>query len=133
MISVSWCTVPPRRMWRSTLFIKDETVWLTPKAMAELFSCTSDNISLLLKNIFAEGELNKEAVTEKISATVSDGKRYLTQFYNLDAIISVGYRVNFRRAIHFRIWATGGENFPLCQGVSKQNQYTNNAESGVSA
>ncbi len=87
--------------------IKDETVWLTQKAMAELFDCTSDNISLHLKNIFAEGELSKEAVTEKISATASDGKRYLTQFYNLDAIISVGYRVNSRRATHFRIWATG--------------------------
>jgi len=87
--------------------IKDETVWLTQKAMAELFDCTTDNISLHLKNIFAEGELNKEAVTEKISATASDGKRYLTQFYNLDAIISVGYRVNSRRATHFRIWATG--------------------------
>ncbi len=87
--------------------IKDESVWLTQKAMAELFDCTSDNISLHLKNIFAEGELNKKAVTEKISATASDGKRYLTQFYNLDAIISVGYRVNSRRATHFRIWATG--------------------------
>lgn len=87
--------------------IKDETVWLTQKAMAELFDCTPDNISLHLKNIFTEGELNKEAVTEKISATASDGKRYLTQFYNLDAIISVGYRVNSRRATHFRIWATG--------------------------
>ncbi len=87
--------------------IKDETVWLTQKAMAELFDCTPDNISLHLKNIFAEGELNKEAVTEKISATASDGKRYLTQFYNLDSIISVGYRVNSRRATHFRIWATG--------------------------
>jgi len=87
--------------------IKGETIWLTQKAMAELFDCTSDNISLHLKNIFAEGELSKEAVTEKISATASDGKRYLTQFYNLDAIISVGYRVNSRRATHFRIWATG--------------------------
>lgn len=87
--------------------IRDETIWLTQKAMAELFDCTADNISLHLKNIFAEGELNKEAVTEKISATASDGKRYLTQFYNLDAIISVGYRVNSRRATHFRIWATG--------------------------
>lgn len=87
--------------------IKDETIWLTQKAMAELFGCSSDNISLHLKNIFAEGELDKSAVTEKISATAADGKRYLTQFYNLDAIISVGYRVNSKRATHFRIWATG--------------------------
>lgn len=87
--------------------IQDETIWLTQKAMAELFDCSSDNISLHLKNIFADGELKKEAVTEKISATAADGKKYLTQFYNLDAIISVGYRVNSRRATQFRIWATG--------------------------
>ena len=87
--------------------IKDETIWLTQKAMAELFDCSTDNISLHLKNIFADGELEKKAVTEKISATASDGKNYLTQFYNLDAIISVGYRVNSRRATQFRIWATG--------------------------
>lgn len=86
--------------------IKDETIWLNQKAMAELFDCSSDNISLHLKNIFAEGELDKLSVTEKISATASDGKNYLTQFYNLDAIISVGYRVNSRRATTFRIWAT---------------------------
>lgn len=67
---------------------------------------TADNISLHLKNIFNEGELNKESVTEKISATAADGKNYVTQFYNLDAIISVGYRVNSHRATHFRIWAT---------------------------
>ena len=87
--------------------VKDDTIWLNQKAMAELFDCSTDNISLHLKNIFAEGELAKEAVTEKISATASDGKTYATQFYNLDAIISVGYRVNSRRATAFRIWATG--------------------------
>lgn len=86
--------------------IKDETIWLNQKAMAELFGCSADNISLHLKNIFSEGELDKDSVTEKISATASDGKKYLTQFYNLDAIISVGYRVNSHRATNFRIWAT---------------------------
>lgn len=86
--------------------IKDETVWLTQKAMAELFGCTPDNISLHLKNIFEERELDKNSVTEKISATAADGKNYLTQFYSLDAIISVGYRVNSARATQFRIWAT---------------------------
>ena len=86
--------------------LKDETIWLSQKGMAELFGCSSDNISLHLKNIFNEGELQKEAVTEKFSATASDGKNYLTQFYSLDAIISVGYRVNSKRATHFRIWAT---------------------------
>lgn len=87
--------------------VKDDTIWLTQKTMAELFDCSTDNISLHLKNIFAEGELVKESVTEKISATAADGKNYVTQFYNLDAIISVGYRVNSRRATAFRIWATG--------------------------
>ena len=87
--------------------VKDDTIWLSQKAMAELFGCSTDNISLHLKNIFLDGELVKEAVTEKISATASDGKVYATQFYNLDAIISVGYRVNSRKATAFRIWATG--------------------------
>ena len=87
-------------------FVKGETIWLTQKAMAELFDCSTDNISLHLKNIFAEGELDRNSVTEKISATATDGKNYLTQFYNLDAIISVGYRVNSRKATQFRIWAT---------------------------
>lgn len=87
--------------------VKDETIWLAQKAMAALFGCSSDNVSLHLKNIFAEGELDKNSVTEKISATAADGKKYLTQFYNLDAVISVGYRVNSRKATHFRIWATG--------------------------
>ena len=86
--------------------VKGETIWLTQKAMAELFDCSTDNISLHLKNIFAEGELDRNSVTEKISATATDGKNYLTQFYNLDTIISVGYRVNSRKATQFRIWAT---------------------------
>ena len=87
--------------------IRDETIWLTQKSMSELFGCTSDNISRHLQNIFSDGELEKDSVTEKFSATVADGKHYLTQFYNLDAIISVGYRVNSRKATNFRIWATG--------------------------
>ena len=85
---------------------KDENVWCTQKAMATLFDCSTDNVGLHLKNIFASGELVKDSVTEKISATASDGKNYLTQFYNLDAIISVGYRVNSIRATQFRQWAT---------------------------
>lgn len=87
--------------------VKDESIWLSQKGMAELFECSTDNISQHLKNVFSSGELDKNSVTEKISATAADGKNYLTQFYNLDAIISVGYRVNSRRATHFRIWATG--------------------------
>lgn len=88
------------------VYYKDKTVWCTQKAMGMLFDCSTDNISLHLKNIFASGELEKDSVTEKISATASDGKKYMTQFYNLDAVISVGYRVNSIRATQFRQWAT---------------------------
>ena len=85
---------------------KNETVWATQKAMAMLFDCTTDNIGLHIKNIFKNGELIEDSVTEKISATAADGKNYLTKFYNLDAIISVGYRVNSIRATQFRQWCT---------------------------
>ena len=89
--------------------VKDETIWLNQKAMAELFGCSTDNISQHLKNIFIDGELRESATTEKISVVQTEGNRQVkrnTQFYNLDAIISVGYRVNSRRATQFRIWAT---------------------------
>ena len=75
------------------VYYKDKTVWCTQKAMGMLFDCSTDNVGLHLKNIFTSGELVKDSVTEKISATASDGKNYMTQFYNLDAIISVGYRI----------------------------------------
>jgi hypothetical protein len=83
-----------------------ETFWLTQKRMAELFGCSADNISLHLKNIFAEGELVADSVAEEFSVTAADGKTYQTKCYNLDAIIAVGYRVNSRQATQFRIWAT---------------------------
>lgn len=85
---------------------RDETIWCTQKTMAQLFDCSTDNIGLHLKNIFKSGELQEDSVTEKYSATASDGKNYLTKFYNLDAIISVGYRVNSTRATQFRQWCT---------------------------
>lgn len=89
-----------------SVFYYNDNFWLTQKAMGELFDCSSDNISLHLKNIFSSGELDKNSVTEKFSATASDGKNYLMQFYNLDAIIAVGYRVNSMKATKFRQWAT---------------------------
>ena len=88
---------------------KDETIWATQKAMATLFDCSTDNIGLHLKNIYESGELLKEATTEKISAVQKEGDRQVTRntlFYNLDAIISVGYRVNSIRATQFRQWCT---------------------------
>lgn len=88
---------------------KDENVWATQKAMAMLFDCSTDNIGLHLKNIYESGELRREATTEKISAVQKEGDRQVTRsttFYNLDAIISVGYRVNSIRATQFRQWCT---------------------------
>ena len=85
---------------------KDETVWATQKAMAQLFDCSTDNIGLHLKNIFKSGELVEDPVTGHNCATAADGKNYITIFYNLDAIISVGYRVNSIRATQFRQWCT---------------------------
>lgn len=89
--------------------LKDETLWLTQKEMAELFQCSTDNISLHLKNIYAEGELSEKATTEESSVVRQEGTRKVQRTvtaYNLDAIISVGYRVNSIRGTQFRIWAT---------------------------
>lgn len=90
---------------------KNESIWATQKAMSMLFDCSSDNIGLHLKNIFISGELEEGSVTEKISATAADGKMYMTKFYNLNAIISVGYRVNSIRATQFRQWCTSERRF----------------------
>lgn len=87
--------------------VEDETVWLTQKLIAELFGVEVNTINYHLKEIFKSGELSTEAVIRKIRITASDGKNYNTNFYNLDAIISVGYRVNSLRATQFRQWATG--------------------------
>jgi len=86
--------------------VQDGTIWLSQKLMATLFDCSADNISLHLKNIFADGELGENSVAEDFSVTAADGKNYRTKHYNLDAIIAVGYRVNGRRATAFRQWAT---------------------------
>ena len=85
---------------------QDETIWLTQKLMAELFDVGIPTINEHLKNIFESGELQPDSVIRKFRITAADGKRYNTRFYNLDAIISVGYRVNSRRATQFRQWAT---------------------------
>lgn len=92
-----------------SVVFKDETFWLTQKGMAELFDCSTDNISLHLKNIYADGELEQTATTEKISVVRTEGTREVSRtldHYNLDAIIAVGYRVNSKKATRFRQWAT---------------------------
>ena len=84
----------------------DETLWMPQKEIAELFGTTKQTISYHMGNIFKEGELAKEAVVKEILTTASDGKNYRVGFYNLDAIIAVGYRVSSKRATKFRQWAT---------------------------
>ena len=90
--------------------VKDETIWVTQRGMAELFGVNTSAISKHLSNIYAEGELVQEATVSKMEIVQTEGTRTvsrLVDFYNLDAVISVGYRVNSRRATQFRIWATG--------------------------
>ena len=92
-----------------TVRIEGETVWLSQQQMAELFDSSSDNIGLHLKNIFSDNELDEAATTEEFSVVRREGKRQVRRrlkHYNLDAAISVGYRVNSRRGVHFRQWAT---------------------------
>lgn len=86
--------------------VKDDSIWLSQKALADLFGVSKSTISRHLKNIFEEGELLRNSVVAKIATTATDGKSYNVDYYNLDAIISVGYRINSHRATQFRIWAT---------------------------
>lgn len=91
---------------RVDVFVNQETVWLTQKAIANLFGVDRTVITKHLKNIFDSAELEENSVCAKIAHTAEDGKSYQTKFYNLDVIISVGYRVNSKQATQFRIWAT---------------------------
>lgn len=91
----------------TNVLYKDETFWMTQKDMGRLFDVNVPAISKHLKNIFESGELDASAVISKMETTAEDGKIYQTNFYNLDAIIAVGYRVNSKKATQFRIWATG--------------------------
>lgn len=86
--------------------IQGETVWLSQKQIGVIFSKSADNIGLHLKNIFKAKELDEKAVAEEFSVTATDGKTYIVKHYSLDAVISVGYRVNSKTATQFRIWAT---------------------------
>ncbi|TNH02926.1 virulence RhuM family protein [Testudinibacter sp. TR-2022] len=88
------------------VLVQDETLWVTQKNIAQLFGVAKSTVSEHLKNIFDSGELEQSSVVRKIRTTAVDGKNYLTTFYNLDAVISVGYRVNSSKATKFRIWAS---------------------------
>lgn len=98
--------------------MEDETVWLTQAQMVELFCSTKQNISLHINNIFKEKELVKDSVVKKSLTTASDGKKYQTNFYNLDVIISVGYRVKSVRGTQFRQWANSVLKEYLLKGYS---------------
>ena len=111
--------------------VHDENVWLSQKAMAHLFDCSVDNIALHLKNIFASGELDENATSEESSVVQQEGSRQVTRqqrFYNLDAIISVGYRVNSIRATQFRQWATNVLKTFAVQGYVLDKQRLENGQ-----
>ena len=86
--------------------IEKDTIWATQEQLGQLFQVSSQNITMHLKSIFRSGELNKNSVCKESLHTGKDNKQYLTKFYNLDAIIAVGYRINSKKATKFRIWAT---------------------------
>jgi hypothetical protein len=91
---------------RVGVFVNDETVWLTQKAMQELFDRSKSTVSEHISNVFKEGELEESQVVRKFRTTADDGKDYEVSYYNLDVIISVGYRIKSQRGTQFRIWAT---------------------------
>lgn len=108
------------------IFIQNETVWLTQQKIADLFGIDRTVITKHLKNIFVEGELAQESVCAKIAHTANDGKTYNTQFYNLDVILSVGYRVNSKQATQFRIWASGILKEYLIKGFAMDDERLKN-------
>jgi hypothetical protein len=96
----------PENKTKIEVFFEGETFWLSQKKIAELFNVDVRTVNEHLTNIFKTSELDENSVIRKFRITANDGKNYLTQFYNLDAIIAVGYRVNSKEATAFRIWAT---------------------------
>lgn len=96
----------PNGQVKVEMYLQNETIWLTQQKIADLFGVDRSVVTKHLKNIFDTQELNSDSVCVIFAHTATDGKTYSTQFYNLDAIISVGYRVNSARATQFRIWAT---------------------------
>ena len=121
----------PNDTIRLEVRMNDETVWLTQAQMAELFQTTRNNVTLHISNIFKEGELDKNSVCKESLLTAVDGKLYKTKFYNLDVIISVGYRVKSVRGTQFRQWANNVLKEYLLKGYSV-NQRIEKLEQRVS-
>lgn len=108
----------------------DETIWLSQKQLAELYQTSVANISIHIRNVFSEGELVPESVIKDFLITASDGKSYRTMHYNLDMIISVGYRIKSQIATHFRIWATGRLKEYLIKGFTMNDELLKQAGGG---
>ena len=110
--------------------ILQDDIWMSQDIMANLYDTTKNNISMHLKNIFDEGELQRDSVVKKFLTTASDGKKYKVLHYNLDAIIAVGYRINSKKATEFRIWATKVLREYMVKGfVLNDEKLKNNGES----
>ena len=101
--------------------VEQETVWLTQAQMTELFNTSKQNVSLHINNCFKEGELDKDSVVKDFLTTAADGKNYKTKYYNLDVIISVGYRVKSKRGVEFRKWANSVLKQYILQGYAVNN------------
>ena len=110
--------------------LKNDDIWMSQDTMASLYGTTKNNISMHLKNIFEEGELEKNSVVKKFLTTANDGKKYNVLHYKLDAIIAVGYRINSKKATEFRIWATKVLKEYMIKGfVLNDEKLKNNGES----
>ena len=110
--------------------LENETVWLSQNQMAELFQTSIPNVSMHIRNVFAEGELQPGSVVKEFLTTAADGKNYQTKFYNLDVIISVGYRVKSHRGTQFRIWATQRLREYIVKGFSLDDERLKRAGGG---
>lgn len=113
------------------VLLQGETVWLTQSQMVELFASSKANISEHIKHIFDEGELKEESVVRKFRTTAADGKTYSTKHYNLDVIISVGYRVKSLRGTQFRIWATNVLKHHLVDGYTRNQHRLNQLDYAI--
>ena len=118
------------RRTRIEVRLENETVWLNQLQMSELFQTSKQNVSLHIQNIFQERELEEGSVVKEYLTTAADGKKYPTKFYNLDVIISVGYRVKSHRGTQFRIWATQRLREYLIKGFTLDDERLKQAGGG---
>ena len=118
---------------RINVNLQDETVWLSQQQLVELYQTSKSNISEHIKHIFEEGELTESLVVRKFRTTAKDGKNYSTTFYNLDMIISLGYRIKSSIATKFRIWATQRLKEYMIKGFTMDDEYKNRAATFMTA